>query len=85
MMRSTFFAEYIISACWHKMERRIGHWAAVGLMYNLCKLMGESVLSLLVVEDEVPVAKQSDVKLSMYLWNLGEKRSFGENSIVFWV
>jgi hypothetical protein len=37
---STLFAEYIISACWHKMERRIGHWAAVGLIHNLTLMSG---------------------------------------------
>jgi hypothetical protein len=45
------------------MERRIGHWAAVGLMYNLSEIKDES----LSFDDEAPDTKQIDFKLSLYL------------------
>ena len=32
---STHFAEYLVAACSGKMERRISHWAAIGLLYNM--------------------------------------------------
>ena len=53
--KSTRFLEYIISACWRKMERRVSHWAAVGLMYNIASVH-ESILLGLVrhVEDSKP-------------------------------
>jgi hypothetical protein len=62
---SAFFSEYLISACWSKMMRRIGHWAAVGLMYNL-KMARVSDLPFqsLIIDDEAP---GSDFRLSMYL------------------
>lgn len=64
-MGSAIFSEYLISACWSKMMRRIGHWAAVGLMYNL-KMARVSDLQFqsLIIDDEAP---GSDFKLSMYL------------------
>ena len=58
------FSEYLIFACWHKMERRIGHWAAVGLMHNLCTL-SDIALSSLAIKDET--VTKSDYKLSLYL------------------
>lgn len=62
---SAYFSEYLISACWSKMMRRIGHWAAVGLMYNL-KMARVSDLPFqsLIIDDETP---GSDFRLSMYL------------------
>jgi len=73
---STWFGEYIISSCWHKMERRIGHWAAVGLMYNLSQLTGS--LSFLTVNDEAPATKRPDFKLSMYLKSMGNGESLAK-------
>lgn len=72
---STWFAEYIISACWHKMERRIGHWAAVGLIQNLSRLadfMLSEQLSRLdlaswTVEDQALATKRHDFRLSLYI------------------
>ena len=66
---STKFAEYIISACWKKMERRIGHWASVGLMYCLSevKLDQKRVSHQWQIKREVLATKKSDIKLSLYL------------------
>src|SRR5271168_4471578 len=36
---SKMFGEYLVSACWRKMERRIGHWASVGLMQQLHNIL----------------------------------------------
>jgi hypothetical protein len=76
MEKSSLFAEYIISACWRKMERRIGHWAAVGLIYNLSKLtplMLSQWLPSLTVED--PATRQKDFRLSSYLLMLERSNS----------
>jgi hypothetical protein len=77
---SQYFAEYIISACWRKMVRRIGHWAAVGLMHSLNDMT--KLLGLLIVDDVAPATRQSDVKLSMYLRAM-EKNNILENILSF--
>jgi hypothetical protein len=66
---STKFAEYIVSACWKKMEWRIGHWASVGLMYCLSevKLDQKRVSHQWQIKREVLATKKSDIKLSLYL------------------
>jgi hypothetical protein len=63
---STIFAEYLVSACWRKMERRIGHWASVGLMTQLYDNTLALSLSL-PINDQVFRDTQSDFKLSAYL------------------
>jgi hypothetical protein len=64
--RSPLFGQYIISACWHKMERRIGHWAAVGLMYDMSRVPDEW-LSSLTIDGDAPATENSDFRLSMYI------------------
>lgn len=61
------------------MVRRIGHWAAVGLMYNL-KMAPVSALSFesLIIDDEAP---GSDFKLSMYLRAIERNKSYRITSI----
>ena len=63
---SGWFSEYIVSACWRKMERRIGHWAAVGLIYNLSTITDASISTFI---EGVPddTTDRPDFKLSFYL------------------
>ena len=79
---STLFGEYIISACWQKMERRIGHWAAVGLIYNLCKIRDESLLHLHKDETSAASIERPDFKLSIYLQFMG-KNEYLEKTLKF--
>ena len=73
---SSMFAEYIVSACWRKMKRRIGHWASVGLMHNMAKVDLQT-LSLLATPANLHhhTSKNSDFKLSLYLRALEKNES----------
>jgi hypothetical protein len=67
---SRLFSEYIVSACWPKMKRRIGHWAAVGMMYKLMEATDTELEARLEVwtpdseSQEFSTGKRSDRKLS---------------------
>jgi hypothetical protein len=64
---SSKFSEYLISACWRKMARRIGHWGSVGLIYNLTHVNHHSLVRCAAQLNPLTIAKNSDFKLSMYL------------------
>lgn len=67
------FGEYLISTCWRKMERRIGHWAAVGLIHNLWKLKDQDVSEAFLKSTPLHVTS-SDFKLSTYVLFMAESR-----------
>ena len=67
---STMFAEYLVSACWRKMERRIGHWASVGLMSRLYDLTFDQLSASPIDDQGSRNATRSDFKLSAYLRTL---------------
>jgi hypothetical protein len=64
---SLLFGEYLISSCWRKMARRIGHWAAVGLIYNLWKLSDQDVFNAFLDKDPKDRPTNTDFKLSTYI------------------
>jgi hypothetical protein len=71
------FSEYIISACWPKMKRRIGHWAAVGMMYCLMEVADVRMEEML---NNRPFStdsthKRSDRKLSQCLVALSKTQN----------
>ena len=82
LQASSKFSEYIISACWRKMEWRIGHWGSVGLMYNLTKVDKDSLLYCITEIDPLTITKNSDFKLSMYLQDM-EKTSVLEKVLSY--
>lgn len=70
---SKLFSQYILSACWPKMKRRIGHWAAVGMMFNLMSVLDanlETQLKTTALPDHS--IKRNDHRLSRYLIVLAE-------------
>src|SRR6202789_378280 len=69
---STMFAEYLVSACWRKMERRIGHWASVGLMQQLHAILPRQLSSSPIHDQSFRNATRSDFRLSVYLQALGK-------------
>src|ERR1700678_4338171 len=69
---STMFAEYLVSACWRKMERRIGHWASVGLMQQLHAILPGQLSSSPIDDQSSQNATRSDFRLSVYLRALGK-------------
>src|SRR5271155_2879162 len=69
---SKMFGEYLVSACWRKMERRIGHWASVGLIQNLHNISLDFLSRCCINDKSSQNATRSDFRLSMYIRTLGE-------------
>ncbi|KAM6502323.1 hypothetical protein JOM56_002300 [Amanita muscaria] len=59
------FSEYIVSACWQKMEQWIGHWSAVGLLHQLSKISEHFLRSQVNFNPKSPI--ELDPKLRTYL------------------
>lgn len=67
-MGSNYFSEYLISACWRKMKRRIGHWAAVGFIYKFRMVDDWKIAGLLNSQSSfTKVRGRSDRQLSEFL------------------
>jgi hypothetical protein len=73
--RSKMFSEYLVSACWRKMERQIGHWASVGLIQNLHNISPVFLSACCIDDQSSQNATRSDFRLSMYLWTLAKTDS----------
>src|SRR5271168_2183168 len=67
---SKMFGEYLVSACWRKMEQRIGHWASVGLIQNLHNILPVLLSACRIDDQSSQNATQSDFRLSTYLQTL---------------
>jgi len=59
---STQFSQYLVLACWRKMQSRIGHWAIVGLMHQLARTSHKALLCM-----NIQSSTHSDNRLVAFL------------------